>query len=120
MCERDHSIECDVCGESYGGMNAHPDEGEHECDPASAEQLRLAQLLAWADEPDLHAVRWNGHVVLVNRLANLAACLATGAGLCWAFNAGIQRAKAGLATTLEASTWRPGCQRPAPGWERGA
>lgn len=28
MGSRDHSIECDVCGESYGGFNG-PD--EHEC-----------------------------------------------------------------------------------------
>lgn len=50
MGSRDHSIECDVCGESYGGMNAESE--EHECDPVSAEMLRLANesIASWTPE----------------------------------------------------------------------
>lgn len=128
MGGRDHSIECDVCGKSYGGMNAVPQpncarcdglgwywdpntdpptdqrysctcDQEHECDPASAEQFRLAQerIASWTPE-FIHALA-NGDDGCddercfqcrggAESLATLAANLATAAALCAAFRQG--------------------------------
>lgn len=70
----------------------------------------------WQDDPNLHAVRWNGHIVLVNRLSNLAACLREAAGLTKSWRLGVSRGTERYSNVNEATTWHPGCGRAAPGW----
>lgn len=72
----------------------------------------------WASAPDLHAVRWNGHIVLVNRLTNLAACLREAAGLCKSFMEGEYHERGmWCGGWRQRESWAPGCGTSAPGFE---
>jgi hypothetical protein len=93
---RDHSIECEVCGQLRGGINDYV----CKCDRNGA------------------ISRWETYL----RFETLAANLATAGGLAKSFWLG--REYVDYVTDLfeghaddQSDPWHPGCNRPAPGWE---
>lgn len=131
MGERDHSIECDVCGKSYGGFDGPdecPDMVYVETSPGEYERRhrRFGECFCYAREDgecacgglweQRQAERAEAAVELAYR--TLAANLATAAALClaWAFCHYHDSVRCICSRRPEAGDWRPGCGRVAPGW----
>lgn len=132
---RDHSVMCETCGESYGGMNA--DTEEHACsDMVNVEEspgVYVHRKRQWG-ECFCHAYDdsecacgglWEQRETLRQRdevrqrLSTLAANLAATAGLCAAFAQGEYFERDHWNGRWPERSWRPGCGHPAPGIRRG-
>ena len=99
MSGRDHSIECDLCGSFYGGLD-----GPDECWCRVHVELSEAFVFAMTETGE----------ELLGRMATLAGNLRIAAGLCRAFELGSEyrmRAMIGLPASED---WKPGCGRSAP------
>lgn len=116
---RDHSIECEVCGCSYGGFNG-PEECQ--CRGEKLEGRALADYVhtqECCNDHELHHCDFEKYTKLcrpcarlVNAtLATLAHNLAIGAALCRAYRYG---ALNGSADVLGRGWWWPGCGKRAP------
>ena len=88
MGDRDHSYECEVCGEDRGGLN----DLSCACDREEAQPYEMAM-----------------------HLNCLAANLTVAAGLCLAHKFGDEYAR-DVYWTGGKYAFKPGCGHPAPGW----
>jgi hypothetical protein len=106
MGGRDHSYECETCGEYRGGLN----DLRCDCDPCE-----VCGETSVRGRPCLC-----GRRALVRiHLVCLARNLRDAAGLCEAFylGQGDRLLQDCPCSACIATVWRPGCNRPASGWE---
>lgn len=92
MGSRDHSIECEVCGEYRGGLN------DLTCDCDGGVDVAAVMAVAARLEVE-HA------------FDNLASNLAVAGALCESWRLGFD---ARMHVMMDCDEWRPGCRRSAP------